>query len=148
MLPPVPIRADLLTQALEWSSSDVSGDNVALISRASGEVFFRTMPGEYQEALPDDIDDETAYLAVPHKNDLDLGRQLVLDFACTLPPAHSDAIESYFRQRGAYAKFKSHLERAHLLEQWYAFESAQNGKALEAWAVENGLIVVKGKREA
>jgi hypothetical protein len=85
---PAPLNADTLEQALDWSSSSASGDNVALISRTTGEVFFRAMPGEYQEELPDDIDDETAYVAVPHKNDLDLGRELVLDFAQTLPPEH------------------------------------------------------------
>jgi hypothetical protein len=147
MQPPVPVTADTLDQALEWSSSSASGDNVALISRTTGEVFFKAMPGEYQEELPKDIEDETAYLAVPHKNDLDLGRELVFDFAQTLSPAHSQIIESYFRQRGAYAKFRSLLERESLLESWYAFEATAKQKALEAWAFENGVVIVMGKLE-
>jgi hypothetical protein len=31
-----------------------------------------------------------------------------------------------------------------LLDRWYAFEAAEQGKVLAAWAVENGFVVVPG----
>ena len=108
----------------------------------------RSMQGDFGEELPDDIEDGTAYIVVPHKNDLDLGRSLVLAFADEQAPAHLSAIESFFRQRGAYAKFKALLERTQLLERWYEYETAATKKALEAWARENGFTVVGSKSDA
>ena len=106
------------------------------------------MQGDFGEELPDDIEDGTVYIAVPHKNDLDLGRSLVLAFAEEQAPAHLSAIESFFRQRGAYAKFKSLLERTQLLERWYEYEAAATKTALEAWAGENGFTVSGSKSDA
>ena len=84
-----------------------------------------------------------AYIAVPHKNDLDLGRNLVIAFAEELAPAHLQAIESFFRHKGAYAKFKALLERTELLQRWYEYEATATSRALEAWATANGFTVVK-----
>jgi hypothetical protein len=145
MTTPVPVTADTLESALEWTSSGGPFENQAFLSRTTGELFFQSAYGNSDDDLPDDLEDGTAYIAVPHKNDLDLGRELVLEFARTEAPAHLNAIENYFRQRGAYAKFKSHLERTNLLEHWFAFEAAEKSKAIEAWAVENGFVVVEGE---
>lgn len=138
----VPIDPETLDSALEWSSSGAPFENQAFLSRSTGELFYQSTSGESEDDLPDDLEDGTVYIAVPHKNDLDLGRALVFDFAHTQGPVHFNAIEGYFRQRGAYAKFKSHLERTNLLDAWYAFEAAEKSKALEAWAAKNGFVVV------
>lgn len=53
-------------------------ENEALLSRTTGELFFMSMQGDFGDELPDDIDDGSAYVAVAHKNELDLGRNLVL----------------------------------------------------------------------
>lgn len=140
----VPITFDTLESALQWSSAGAPFDNVALLSRATGQLFFQSMHGDSDEDLPDDIEDGSAYVAVPHKNDLDLGRNLVFAFADEYAPMHLRTIEALFRQRGAYARFKAFLERTQLLERWYAFEAAATRRALEAWAVDNGFAVVDG----
>jgi hypothetical protein len=144
----VPIAFETLESALQWSSSGAPSENEALLSRATGELFLRSMQGDFGEELPDDIEDGTVYIAVPHKNDLDLGRSLVLAFAEEQTPAHLSTIGSFFRQRGAYAKFKALLERTQLLERWYEYEATATKKALEAWAAENGFTVVAGKSAA
>jgi hypothetical protein len=143
-----PITFETLESALQWSSSGAPSENEALLSRATGDLFLRSMQGDLGEELPDDIEDGTVYIAVPHKNDLDLGRSLVLAFAEEQAPTHLSAIESLFRQRGAYAKFKALLERAQLLERWYEYETAATRKALETWAGKNGFAVVAGKSDA
>ena len=140
---PVLITLDTLESALLWSSAGVPHEHEALLSRATGELFFKSMHGDFGEELPDDIEDGTVYIAVPHKNDLDLGRALVIAFAEELAPAHLQAIESFFRHKGAYAKFKALLERTQLLQRWYDYEAAATSRALEAWATENGFTVVK-----
>jgi hypothetical protein len=144
----VPITFETLESALQWSSSGARSESEALLSRATGELFFRSMQGDFGEELPDDIEDGTVYVVVPHKNDLDLGRRLALAFAEEQAPTHLNAVELYFRQRGAYAKFKALLERMQLLERWYEYEAAATRKAMEAWAEENGFIVVEGKGAA
>jgi len=144
----VPITFETLESALQWTSSGAPFENEALLSRATGELFLKSMQGDFGEELPDDIEDGRAYIAVPHKNDLDLGRSLVLAFASAQTPTLAHSIESYFMQRGAYAKFKALLERTHLLEHWYEYEAAATRKALETWAGENGFVVVRGKSDA
>jgi hypothetical protein len=84
------------------------------------------MHGDFEEdGLPEDIEDGTLYLVVPHKNDLDLGRELVYQFLETEASEIEGQVVAAFRQRGAYAKFKSILERHGLLQNWYDFEGVQ-----------------------
>ena len=106
------------------------------------------MHGDFGVELPDDIEDGTIYVAVPHKNDLDLGRSLVIAFAEELAPAHLQAIESFFRNKGAYSKFKNLLERTQLLQRWHEYEASATSRALEAWATDHGFAVMKGNTDA
>jgi hypothetical protein len=144
----VPITLETLESALEWSSSGAPFENQALLSRVTGELFLKSMQGEFGEELPNDIEDGTAYVAVPHKNDLDLGRRLVSGFVEENAPTHLRTIESFFRQRGAYAKFKALLERANLLDRWFEYEAAATKRALAVWAGENGFTVVEERGDA
>jgi hypothetical protein len=121
MLAAIPITYEALESALEWSSSGGPFENEALLCRETGKVFLKSMHGDFGVELPGDIEDGTAYIAVPHKKDLNLGRSLVIAFAEAEAPTHLHAIESFFRQRGAHAKFKGLLERTHLLERWYQY---------------------------
>ena len=148
MRAPIPITLDTLDSALQWSSAGAPFENQALLSRVTGELFFKSMQGDFGDELPDDIEDGTAYIAVPHKNDLELGRSLVFAFVEELAPAHLQAIESFFRHKGAYAKFKALLERTQLLQRWYEYEATATGRALEVWATDNGFTVVKGESGA
>lgn len=142
MSAPVPIPFDTLESALQWSSAGAPFDNAALLSRATGQLFFTSEYGDSDDDLPDDIEDGSAYVTVPHKNDLGLGRKLALDFAEAHAPKHFQTIKSFFQHKGAYAKFRSFLERTQLMERWYAFEAAATRRALEAWAADNGFVVV------
>jgi len=144
MTTPTPIPFDTLEAALQWSSAGARFDNVALLSRATGQLFFQSTCGDAGDDLPDDIEDSSVYMPVPHKNDLELGRDLVLAFAEKNAPVHSQTIESFFRHKGAYAKFKALLERTQLMERWYDFEAGATRRALEAWAADNGFVVVDG----
>ena len=138
-----PISYDALESALQWSSSGAPFENDAYVSRTTGEVFFRSMDGDFgDEEIPEDIDDDTRYVAMPHKNDLDLGRSLVIEFVDREAPSHASKVGSFFRQRGAYGKFKILLEREGLLDRWHQYENAATREALQRWADENGFVVV------
>ena len=51
-------------------------------------------------------------------------------------------MKAAFRQRGAYSKFKSAVDRAGLLDRWFEFEAAQTRAALTSWAEESGFVLV------
>ena len=130
-----------LESAFQWSSSGAPFENTALLHRQTGEAFLKSMHGDFDEDLPEEIEDGSIYIAAPHKNDLNLGRELVFDFVEAVAPQHLSQVESFFRQRGAYSKFKSLLERESLLDEWYNYEAAATRKALLRWASENGLQI-------
>ena len=77
-----------------------------------------------EDDLPADLETSGRYLAVPHKNDLDLGTNLALRFVEERLPDRYRDVEVTFRRRGAYARFKELLAAEGCLEEWYAFEAA------------------------
>ena len=95
------------------------------------------------EELPEDIDTSDRYISVPHKNDLDLGRNLVLRFAAQEMSDSYERVRSIFQRKGAYARFKDLLETKALLESWYRFEAEAHDKALREWCAENGIHIIE-----
>lgn len=148
MSSPVPITFDTLEDALQWVSVDGVYENQALLSVATGKLFLRSTFADVEEELPDDIDDETAYITFPDQRDLDLGRDLVFAFADLQEPTHAQTIKSFFSRRGAYGNFENFLSRTNLLEGWYEYEAAATRKALEEWAHANGFVVVPDQPQA
>jgi hypothetical protein len=138
------VTFDDLESALLWVSSAGPFENSALISRTTGQVFYSSRSYDTEDELPEDIDDATLYWSVPHKNDLDLGRDLALRFAAEYLPDEERKVQDYFRRRGAYGRFKALLERAGRLEHWYQYEREATKSALLAWAAEEGLKVTDG----
>lgn len=115
----------------------------AYVDLDTGKIYYHSAIGDDEEELPEDIDDADRYIALPYKNDLGLGKPLVLDFAYRFLPDEADEIEDIFRRRGAYVRFKAILERKGMLEKWYEFENEAQEKALREWCKESG-IAVKG----
>ena len=138
--PRVRVSLDELLDAFEWISAGESiGDCKAFVSRVTGEVYWA---GEgVEEELPDDINDGSLYIAVPKKSGLELGRSLALRFAEESLPDSYDTIHDYFRKRGAYARFKSLLERAGKLEAWHQYEQSATESALREWCEANDLVL-------
>ena len=128
-----------LLDACEWVSADPSLQNTAYVDRTSGAVYLDTYEIDTDDALPDDIEDGTRYIAVPHKHDLDLGKALVFDFAEEYLPEDVDKLAGYFKRPGAYSKFKDLLDRKQLLEAWYGYERRKTFEALCQWSTENSL---------
>jgi nicotinamidase-related amidase len=134
---------DDLISAFEWVSADPGAENAAYVCRTTGRVFWVFPDADDTDELPDDLDDGTRYLAVPHKHDLDLdldlGNALALRFVDEFVPQRYAAAANFFRRPGAYRNLKAMLEREGRLEAWYAFQAAAVEKALHDWAAENHL---------
>jgi hypothetical protein len=122
---------------------DVRGvENVVYLCRQTGETFWQSdFPDfeELQDELPDDIEDETKYVQVPDRYDLDLGKALVFDFAREFLPNDCDDIRDFLRKRGGYRRFRALLERRRLLQRWYDFEQEAIRKALRDWCELHGI---------
>jgi hypothetical protein len=142
---PVDLAYNDLEQAFMWASSGAPFENEAWLSRRTGEVHLRGAGGDFGVELPPDLEDASLYAAVPHKNELDLGRTLAFTFLESHAPELVPTAQAFFRRRGAYAKFKALLERQQLLAQWYDHEAAATKRALEAWASDNGFWVVHAR---
>lgn len=129
------VKYSEIEMAYMFVSSGGICENEAYLDTESGEIYYHSDMGD-DDPLPDDIDDEK-YLAIPHKNDLDLGVSLVIDFAREQVPSHVDEISNIFRRRGAYGKYKDLLDTLGKLEDWYKYESASEDKAIREWCAEN-----------
>jgi hypothetical protein len=130
-----------LDSAFEWVSAAPPHGNSAFISRQTGQVFCKSMMYDSPDEMPDDIDDVGSYLAVPHKNDLDLGRELVLRFIDDTLSDDYDEVRHFFSKRGAYGRFKNLLERRGRLDAWHEYERRATDQALLQWAREHDLQV-------
>ena len=133
------IKLEDLEDALMFVGSSDMFDNAAWLCRATGKVLWSGGDTDDFEPLPDDIDDEDRYLAIPDKRDLDLGKPLVLEFARTQLPEHFEKVREIFSRRGAYARFKDLLEYHDKLDAWYQWEQEQTRQALREWCADNDI---------
>jgi hypothetical protein len=139
--PGTPVKFDDLRSALEWVSASPDEENQAYVSRVTGVVHWSSTFTDLEEELPEDIEDGSLYVSVPHKNALGLGRDLAIAFTEEHLKGSVHVVEDFFHKRGAYAKFKDLLERESLLQAWYDHEAGKTESALRAWAAGQDLSI-------
>ncbi len=91
------------------------GENLAFLCRRTGKIYWHSEfsdVAELDDELPDDVDDEEKYIAIPDKLELDLGKPLAL------------------------------VIRRKALDRWYEFESKATERALRDWCALNSIAVV------
>jgi len=144
----VTIKYDDLSLAFDFVSSGAPMEHRAYVSLKTGKVYWisELNPVE-EEEIPDDLETSGGYLEIPHKSDLDLGRQLALRFVEERVPDRYNRVADIFRSRGAYRRFKELLAAESLLEQWYAFEAEATEQALKQWCHQNNIHLVEGDAE-
>lgn len=139
--PRAKIRFRELLEAFEFVGFGTEFEHSAYIDRDSGAIFCVSSEIEL-EGVPDDLETSDRYVAVPHKNDLNLGRDLALSFIDEAISREYDTVAGFFRKKGAYGRFKDLLDARNLLERWYAFETQETEKALRAWCQANDITIV------
>jgi len=112
----------------------------AYLCKETGQIFNASEMGDSDE-LPEDIDDPEKYISIPHKNELDLGKALVIEFTSEYLPEELDRVYSIFRSKGAYSRYKDLLERNGALDDWYKFENERQKVALKEWCRENNIEI-------
>nr|MBF0223350.1 hypothetical protein [Desulfobulbaceae bacterium] len=133
------ITYDEIENAFIFVSMDQQYMNNAYLCRETGRIFYTSEMGDSDE-LPEDID-EPKYISIPHKNDLDLGKDLVIEFMSNFLPEELDRVYSIFRRQGAYSRYKDLLAEKGLLDNWYNFENERRKAALKEWCAENDINI-------
>lgn len=128
-----------LEEALRFVDAGGGFDTAAWVCRATGEVLWHSEYTDDSGPLPKDIDDDTRYVAVPCRRDLNLGISLPLEFARTQLPECYDEVRAIFSCRGAYARFKNLVDRHDRLDAWHQWEEDQTREALRAWCADNDI---------
>ncbi len=129
--------------AFDFVGSAPPFEHSAYIYLDTGQIYFTSEMNPMEDDLTDDFETSDRYIAIPHKNDLDLGRKLALSFvAQELPDRYAEA-RDIFRSRGAYRRIKELLDSERLLEKWYKFEADSVEKALTEWCAEHDIRVVE-----
>jgi len=135
----MPIKFSDIEDAFFFVSMGEMYMNSAILCIKTGQIFYISDFGDSDE-LPEDIDDDTdKYIEIPHKNELDLGKPLVLEFLIMYLPDSVEKVNSFFRKKGAYSKFKDLIDAKGLLDKWYAFEEEEQNKALREWCQDNDI---------
>ena len=135
------IKFDEIENAFLYVSMTPMFGNQAITSKETGEIFYISEMGDSDD-LPDDIDESDDYIEIPHKNDLDLGKNLVFRFVSEYLPEEYNRVAQIFRREGAYSRYKNLLERKGLLDQWHKFENDAQSKALREWCKENNIDLI------
>ena len=133
---------DDFENAFLFVSMDQKYMHSAYLCKETGQFFYASEMGDSDE-LPEDIDDPDKYITIPHKNDLELGEILVIEFTSKYLPEELDRVYSIFKRKGAYSRFKDFLESKGLLKDWYEYENEKETVALKEWCKENN-IEIKG----
>ena len=136
------ISFDDIENAFFFVSMDQQYMHNAYLCKETGEIFYTSEMGDSDE-LPEDIDEAEKYIAIPHKNELNLGKDLVIEFISEYLPEELDRVYSIFRRKGAYSRYKDLLGSKGALEDWYKFENERQKAALKEWCRENN-IEIKG----
>ena len=134
----VTVKYDDLSAAFDFVSFAAPMEHRAYVSLDTGAIYWvsETNPIE-EEDLPDDLETSNRYIAIPHKNELDLGNELALRFVEEHLPHRYATAAGFFRHRGAYARFKELLAAERCLDKWYAFEAECTERALRDWCDAN-----------
>ena len=128
--------------AFDFVSFGSLGEHQAFLNKHTGEIYWHSEFGDNEEELPEDIDDDKKYIELPHKNELNLGKKLVLRFSYQYLPNEVEKIESIFYKKGAYSMFKAILEAKGMLDKWYEYENTAQEEALREWCKLNRIEII------
>ena len=144
----VAVKYDDLSLAFDFVGSAPPMEHNAYISLDTGQIYWTSEMNPMEDDLPDDLGTPDRYIAIPHKNDLDLGRTLALRFVGQELPERYARAEEIFRHKDAYARFKQLLESRRVLQNWYKFEAESVERALRDWCADNDIRIIEEDDES
>jgi len=134
------LRFNDIKDAFFFVSSASYGMHSAFLCKEKGQIYYHSEMGDLDEISAEDLDWEMC-IEIPHKNDLNLGQQLVFEFIERHLPDGYHRVQYFFRKRGAYSRLKDLLESKVLLQSWYDFENQREEQVLGQWCEDNDIIL-------
>lgn len=118
-----------LLAAYEFASAAAPYENRAYVDLDSGRV--RCVGADEDER---DFDHASGHwVALPHQNHLNVGRNLVFAFAEQHLRADLERVEAYFARLGAFRRFEALLRERDAVELWRRFQAEATAQALHEW---------------
>jgi hypothetical protein len=112
----------------------------AILCKETGEIFYASDYDD-ENQIPEEIYFREDCIEIPHRNDLDLGRNLVFEFVEQYMPEDFERVREILRRKGAYGKYKDLLEDRNILQKWYDFENARQTETLREWCEDNEIAL-------
>ncbi|HBT82567.1 MAG: hypothetical protein A2091_12400 [Desulfuromonadales bacterium GWD2_61_12] len=131
---------DTIDDAFHYVSNAPPGERRAVVHRGSGRVYLASVKADFDER-PAGSESDPAYLNIPHRQELDPGKPLLLEFVRSHCPGELPRIEGLFARPGAYRNVKDHFRRLGLLESWQVFEGEKISERLRQWCIAQGLML-------
>jgi len=135
------IKFSDIEDAFFYVSSAPMTANIAVLCKETGEILYASEYGDVDE-IPEEVYDRSDCIEIPHKNDLDLGRNLVFEFVEQYLPSDFERVRHIFRRKGAYGRYKDFLEDRGFLQKWYDFENKRQTETLREWCEYNEITLV------
>lgn len=135
-----------IEDAMMFVSSSGYGENSAILEKSTGKIYYQSACGDLDEfeEFKDEYDPDI-HIAIPHKNNLDLGNNLVFEFVEKLMPDEYERVHKIFRGRGAYSRYKEFLDSKGILQEWYDFENQREQSALILWCEKNEIDITESR---
>jgi hypothetical protein len=129
---------DTIDNAFHYVSDAPPGERMAVVHRPTGKVFLASLKAGYDER-PAGIESDPDYVIIPHRQELDPGKPLVLEFILNHCPEQLARVEALFARPGAFRNLKDLLRRQHLLESWEVFQDQRLEALLRQWCATRDL---------
>jgi hypothetical protein len=129
---------DTIDDAFHYVSDARPGERKAAVHRPSGRVFLASCSAGFDERPPE-AETDPDYVHIPHRQELDPGKPLALEFVRSHCPAELPRVEALFARAGGFRNFKDFLRRRQLLESWLVFEEQRIEALLRQWCLAQGL---------
>ena len=135
------IKFSDIEDAFFYVSSAPMTTNTAVLCKETGELFYASDYTDENE-IPEDIYYRDDCIEIPHKNDLDLGRNLVFEFVEEYLPGDFDRVRNIFRRKGAYGRYKDLLDDRGLSQEWYDFENTRQAETIRQWCKDDEIKLI------
>ncbi len=121
--------------AFDFVSSRIQGDNVAYVSKDEGEIYYYSELLGLDETRGHDVH-SLDYEPVPHRDVLELGRELAFDFVDErLPEQYAAVRDFYADEETAESRFRDTLEAHGLAGEWDEYKTAKIEATLREWCL-------------
>lgn len=129
---------DALDDAFHYVSDAPPGERGAVVHRASGKIFLSSLKARFDDR-PVGYATDPDLATIPHRQELDPGKPLVLEFVRKHCPQELSRVEVLFARPGAFRNLKDLLRRKNLLVNWQIFEEQRIEELLRQWCADQKL---------